>query len=82
MIGPETRCRLHAAGGLGAQPVSVQTVRNHIHAGGFKSRVPAMKQELAAPQTYGFQPCTLGLKQPTMEKDYVLRRVMVLSEAN
>ena len=44
---PETRRRLYAARGPDARPVSVQTVQNRIHAGGFKSRVPAKKPELS-----------------------------------
>ena len=46
MTGPEVRSRLYAAKGPGARPVSVKTVRNRIHAGGFKSMVPAKKAEL------------------------------------
>ena len=44
---PETRHRLYAARGPGVRPVSVQTLRNRIHASGFKSRVPAKKPELS-----------------------------------
>ena len=47
VTGPETRRRLNAARGPGARPVSVQTMRNRIHACGFKSRVPAKKPELS-----------------------------------
>ena len=47
MTGPETRRRLYAARGPGARSVSVQAVRNRIHAGGFKSKVPAKKPELS-----------------------------------
>lgn len=47
LTGPETRRRLYAARGRGAPPVSVQTVRNRIHSGGFKSRVPAKKPALS-----------------------------------
>ena len=46
MTGPETH-RLYAARDPGTRPVSVQTVRNRIHAGSFKSRVPAKKPELS-----------------------------------
>ena len=46
MTGPEVRSRLYAARGLGVHPVSVKTVRNRIHAGGFKSVVHAKKPEL------------------------------------
>ena len=43
---PEVRSRLFAARGPGDHPVSVKTVRNHIHAGGFKSVGPTKKPEL------------------------------------
>ena len=33
--GPDVRNQLYAARGPGARPVSVKTVRNHIHAGCF-----------------------------------------------
>ena len=46
VTGPQTRRRLYAVRGPGARPVSVQTVRNCIHASGFKSRVPAKKPKL------------------------------------
>ena len=46
VTGPQTRRRLYAIRGPGARPVSVQTVRNRIHASGFKSRVPAKKPKL------------------------------------
>ena len=46
MIGPEVRGRLYAARGPEARPVYVKTVRHGIHAGGFKSKVPAKKPEL------------------------------------
>ncbi|MEW8545001.1 MAG: transposase [Candidatus Thiodiazotropha sp.] len=46
VTGPQTRRRLYAVRGPGARPVSVQTVRNRIHASGFKSRVPAKKPKL------------------------------------
>ena len=46
VTGLEARCRLCAAMGPGAGPVSVKTVRNRIHAGGFKSMVPVKKPEL------------------------------------
>ena len=36
VTGPEVPSRLYATRGPGACPVSVQTVRNRIHAGGFK----------------------------------------------
>ena len=42
----ETHRRIYAARGQGARPVSIQTVRNRIHAVGLKSRVPAKKPEL------------------------------------
>ena len=44
--GSKVRSRLYAARIPGARPVSVKTVRNRIHAGGFKSMVPAKKPEL------------------------------------
>ena len=47
VTGPETRRRLFATRGPGARSVSVKNVRDRIHAGGFKSRVPAKKPELS-----------------------------------
>ena len=41
----ETHRRLYAAS-QESRPVSIQTVQNHIYAGGFKSRVPGEKPEL------------------------------------
>ena len=52
LTGPEVRSRLYAARGPGARPVSVKTVRNRIHAGGFKSMVPAKKPELTQRREY------------------------------
>ena len=46
VTGPVVRSRLYAARGPGARPVSVKTVRNRIHASGFKSVVPAKMPEL------------------------------------
>ena len=46
MTAPEACNCLNAARGRGALPVSVMTVRNWIHAGGLKTRVPAKKTEL------------------------------------
>ena len=46
VTGPEVRSRLYATRGPEARPVGVKTVRNRIHAGGFKSMVPAKKPEL------------------------------------
>ena len=46
VTGPEIHSRFYAARVPGACPVSVKTVRNRIHAGGFKSMVPAKKPEL------------------------------------
>ena len=46
VTGPEVRSRYYAARSPGARPVSVKTVRNRIHASGFKSMVPAKKPEL------------------------------------
>ena len=46
VTGPQTPRQLYAVRGPGARPVSVQTVRNRIHASGFKSRVPAKKPKL------------------------------------
>ena len=46
MTGPDVRSRLNAARGPGARTVSVKTVRNRIHAGGFKSMVSAKKPKL------------------------------------
>ena len=46
VTGPEFRSRLYAARGPKARPVSVKTVRKQIHAGDFKSMLPAKKPEL------------------------------------
>ena len=43
---PEVRSRLYAARGPEARPVSAKIVRNRVHAGSFKSMVPAKKPEL------------------------------------
>ena len=46
VTGPEVRSRFYAARGPGVRPFSVNTVRNRIHAGGFKTVVPAKKPKL------------------------------------
>ena len=76
---PETRRRLYAAKGPGSRPVSVQTVRNRIHAGGIKLRVVAKEPELSQRlknARNAFSRAHVG------EKGYVLRRVTVLTEVS
>ena len=59
VTGPEVRGRLYAARGPGARPVSVKSVRNPIHAGGFKSMVPAKKPELTKRSNFQPRPCKM-----------------------
>ena len=70
---PEVRSRLYAARGPEARPVSAKIVRNRIHAGSFKSMVPAKKPELR------FQAHQCKMEQPSVEKNNVFRRIKVLS---
>ena len=47
LTGLEIHSRLCAPRGQSDLPVPVQTVRNRIHSGGFKAKVPATKPDLS-----------------------------------
>ena len=66
---PEVRSRLYAARGPGAHPVSVKTVRKRIHAGAFKSMVPAKKPELTQ---HNKDACLAFSRAHAVEKSNVL----------
>ena len=72
---PTTTRRIRQQRGAGGIPVSVQTIRNRLHAAGLKSRVPAKKPCLSEAQSSSPSVCSLSrqVEQATVANGHVLR---------